>query len=182
MAYPTPTISRYSLRLRIDPYTIADKASEGATSTAAWPEDSSGDCSFESPSGTLYERLCVVRCLYDFDSPQADHLSFKQGDVLQIVKKENGWWAATRNDGAEVGWVPASYVRVIDEEVRAANEAQESRSPPPSYHDVLHGMRSAPPSFVDSFSPSVEGSMDYSLLGTVRVVRLYFIVILDVVA
>lgn len=179
MPHPPPNISRYSLRLQIDPLTsaaqhLSEKTSGGSSSAlGSVGSGQSVNWCFESPSGTTYERLCGVVCLYDFDSPDPDHLSFKEGDILQVVKQEQtGWWAAARNDGVEVGWIPASYVRIIDGSDRRADVSQDVPSPPPSYHDTLTGAKLAPPRFLDAFGPPEEGlvTVDQNVFNTTRVV------------
>ena len=88
-----------------------------ATSSSRAPSARREPWSYASPSGESYERICSVICLYDFSSSDSDHLSFRQDEVLNIVKKEeSGWWAAVRGDGSEVGWVPASYVHTLSDD------------------------------------------------------------------
>lgn len=60
-----------------------------------------------SPMGTMY-----VRALYDYDADDRTSLSFRQGDVIQVITQlESGWW-----DGiirGVRGWFPSNYCELI---------------------------------------------------------------------
>ncbi|KAI0962330.1 hypothetical protein AcW1_001177 [Taiwanofungus camphoratus] len=59
-----------------------------------------------------------VLCLYDYEAADADQLSFRKNEILEIIKREeSGWWAAMRPGGYEVGWIPSAYVEAISERV-----------------------------------------------------------------
>lgn len=53
-----------------------------------------------------------VRALYDYDADDRTSLSFRQGDVIQVITQlESGWW-----DGVIRGirgWFPSNYCAVI---------------------------------------------------------------------
>ncbi|KAF9531822.1 ras guanine nucleotide exchange factor domain-containing protein [Crepidotus variabilis] len=84
-----------------------------------------------SISDTQDSIVFSVLCLYEFDSDEAGLLSFRKGEMLDIIKRdETGWWAAMRQDGlgpADVGWIPQAFVRALSEEMaeklRPINEA-----------------------------------------------------------
>ena len=120
-----------SLRLSIStPPTLRDYVT--ATSSPRTSFARREPWSYESPSGESYERICSVICLYNFSSSDSDHLSFRQNEVLNIVRKEDsGWWAAVRGDGSGVGWVPASYVRTLSDDAaeRPYTVLEETRVP-----------------------------------------------------
>lgn len=60
-----------------------------------------------SPMGTMY-----VRALYDYDADDRTSLSFRQGDIIQVITQlESGWW-----DGiirGVRGWFPSNYCELI---------------------------------------------------------------------
>jgi son of sevenless len=59
--------------------------------------------------------LVSVLCLHDFESNDADHLSFNKNEILHVVKKEEtGWWAAVRENCTQVGWIPSAFVAELD--------------------------------------------------------------------
>jgi hypothetical protein len=79
-------------------------------------------------------------------SVDSDHLSFHKSDVLEVVKQESsGWWAAVRGNGTEVGWIPASYVKVLSNEAAEQAYVVREQTQIPNY-DRDNGSRSAPPS------------------------------------
>ncbi|XP_014856868.1 PREDICTED: nostrin isoform X2 [Poecilia mexicana] len=59
--------------------------------------------------------LCSIgkcKALYDFTPEHEDELTFKEGDVLDIYKKEeNGWWIGALNE--RKGHFPSSYVEEL---------------------------------------------------------------------
>src|SRR5882762_5796504 len=59
------------------------------------------------------------RALYDYKATDTSSLSFRKGDILEIVNKlESGWWDGFLGEAR--GWFPSNYVVVVsNEEVRA---------------------------------------------------------------
>nr|XP_023013068.1 adapter molecule Crk [Leptinotarsa decemlineata] len=52
---------------------------------------------------------------FDFDGKEKDDLSFKKGDILTILfKDEEQWWTAKNKDG-QTGSIPVPYVQKIEE-------------------------------------------------------------------
>jgi len=51
-----------------------------------------------------------ARALYDYPGQTPDELSFREGDVITIHKKDpGGWWEGELN--GQRGWIPANYVQ-----------------------------------------------------------------------
>lgn len=60
-----------------------------------------------SSSGQLY-----VRALYDYDADDRTSLSFRQGDIIQVITQlESGWWDGVIRGTR--GWFPSNYCVVI---------------------------------------------------------------------
>lgn len=60
-----------------------------------------------APPGQLY-----VRALYDYDADDRTSLSFRQGDVIQVITQlESGWWDGVIH-GVR-GWFPSNYCAVV---------------------------------------------------------------------
>nr|CAH7721799.1 unnamed protein product [Callosobruchus chinensis] len=52
---------------------------------------------------------------FDFEGKEKDDLSFKRGDILTVLfKDEEQWWTAKNKDG-KIGSIPVPYVQKIDE-------------------------------------------------------------------
>jgi len=63
-----------------------------------------------------------VRAMFNFDGKKPDHLSFKKGDVLVVVKKKSGWWKCHHeNASGKLGYIPSNYVKPIVEVEPIAN-------------------------------------------------------------
>ncbi|GAB7358165.1 hypothetical protein MBLNU230_g0319t2 [Neophaeotheca triangularis] len=61
-----------------------------------------------APLGQLY-----VRALYDYDADDQTSLSFRQGDVIQVITQlESGWWDGVIR-GVR-GWFPSNYCAVVN--------------------------------------------------------------------
>lgn len=60
------------------------------------------------------------RALYDFEAQDGSALSFRRGDVMEVLTQEpSGWWDGLLRD--ERGWFPSNYVEVIsDDEAKRA--------------------------------------------------------------
>jgi son of sevenless-like protein len=55
------------------------------------------------------------RAKYDYQSPDDASLSFRRGDIIEVLTRlETGWWDGLL--GEERGWFPSNYVDVISDE------------------------------------------------------------------
>lgn len=53
-----------------------------------------------------------VRALYNYDADDHTSLSFRQGDIIQVLTQlESGWWDGVINDVR--GWFPSNYCAII---------------------------------------------------------------------
>ncbi|GAB7347083.1 hypothetical protein MBLNU459_g3214t1 [Dothideomycetes sp. NU459] len=60
-----------------------------------------------SPPTTMH-----VRALYDYDADDRTSLSFRQGDIIQVITQlESGWWDGVIH-GVR-GWFPSNYCEVV---------------------------------------------------------------------
>ena len=101
---------------------------------------------YESPSGEFYGRICSVIGLYDFFSSDPDHLSFREQEILEIVRQdESGWWGAVRGDGSELGWIPAKFVRALSDDAVYRVHDNRERKRMPEFATGTESVRSAPP-------------------------------------
>lgn len=96
--------------------------------------------------------LETVRCLFDYQSTDPDHLSFKKNDLLTIVHKETtGWWAAKVPGDERIGWVPEAYVQLISTAMTEKMQIlrhqllQDSRSSDVAYTSPHSGRTITPP-------------------------------------
>ncbi len=56
-----------------------------------------------------------VRALYDYEADDQTSLSFRQGDIIQVLTQlESGWWDGVINDVR--GWFPSNYCTVLPSE------------------------------------------------------------------
>lgn len=71
------------------------------------------------PPGSMF-----VRALYDYDADDRTSLSFRQGDIIQVITQlESGWWDGVIN-GVR-GWFPSNYCAVV---TRADDDVQDERN------------------------------------------------------
>ncbi|THV03833.1 ras GEF [Dendrothele bispora CBS 962.96] len=55
------------------------------------------------------------RALYDYEAQDASALSFRRGDIIEVLTQQpSGWWDGLLGD--ERGWFPSNYVTIISEE------------------------------------------------------------------
>lgn len=66
------------------------------------------------------------RALYDYEAQSESSLSFRKGEVIEVLTQEpSGWWDGLLGD--DRGWFPSNYVQVIsDEEAEQIYLAQSS--------------------------------------------------------
>ena len=73
---------------------------------------------YQSLAGDSETILFPVLCMHDFEGEDAGLLSFKKNEILDVVKRDDtGWWAAMRQEGPVVGWIPQAYVSPLTEEM-----------------------------------------------------------------
>ena len=70
-----------------------------------------------------------VRALYNYDADDRTSLSFRQGDIIQVITQlESGWWDGVINNVR--GWFPSNYCAIISgpddpgEAIAASNEGE----------------------------------------------------------
>ncbi|TFY81918.1 hypothetical protein EWM64_g2092 [Hericium alpestre] len=73
-----------------------------------------------------YIATFFCRALYDYQSADDSSLSFRKGDIIEVLTRlETGWWDGLLGD--ERGWFPSNYVVVIsDEEADAVFSASDT--------------------------------------------------------
>jgi myosin-1 len=53
--------------------------------------------------------LPQCKALYDYDASDTDELTFREGDIIELVRKDpSGWW--TGKIGRKEGLFPSNYV------------------------------------------------------------------------
>jgi son of sevenless-like protein len=76
-------------------------------------------------SGTITPGGMYVKALYDYDADDRTSLSFRQGDIIQVITQlESGWWDGVIN-GVR-GWFPSNYCTVVQ---RPADNVDNDRNP-----------------------------------------------------
>lgn len=81
------------------------------------------------PDQTQYLSAVFCRALYDYESRDASSLSFRKGDVIEVLTQlDSGWWDGLLND--ERGWFPSNYVapvseQEVEQELRAVRMSSE---------------------------------------------------------
>jgi len=77
----------------------------------------------------------VAKALYNCESINPDELSFREGEILEIVENTGPWWKA-RNAGGKQGLVPGNYFDqpyyASEVEGSGSNEGVESSMSAPS--------------------------------------------------
>jgi son of sevenless-like protein len=64
------------------------------------------------PGSTASPPGMFVRALYDYDADDTTSLSFRKGDIIQVITQlESGWWDGIINEVR--GWFPSNYCAVI---------------------------------------------------------------------
>ena len=74
-----------------------------------------------APPGGLY-----VRALYDYETDDHTSLSFRQGDVIQVLTQlESGWWDGVIH-GIR-GWFPSNYCTIVNRPPENSDEEGTSQ-------------------------------------------------------
>ncbi|XP_046678554.1 uncharacterized protein LOC124366215 isoform X4 [Homalodisca vitripennis] len=84
----------------------------------------------EAPGETLYEGWdCPqVTAIHNYLPSQPDELNLALGDIVNVLRKTEGWFYGERTRDGEKGWFPGNYTREIaSKHVRARNLKQRHR-------------------------------------------------------
>ena len=106
---PTPRAPE----LPTDAYVATPRASVGGTET---PEeeyrDKVGDLLITPRMAqSIGQATEKVRAQFNFDAKKPDHLSFKKGDIMIVIKKKAGWWKVHHEGfSGKLGYVEKKYV------------------------------------------------------------------------
>ncbi|KAL4636198.1 nostrin isoform X4 [Arapaima gigas] len=112
----TPLRSRMSLRIMSTPETSQEPCSV-ENMKPQQNLDSNGQHSdftedTEDETGAELQNIGKCKALYDFISERDDELNLKEGDLLNILEKnDNGWWYGSLN--GQKGHFPSTYVEEL---------------------------------------------------------------------
>ena len=77
------------------------------------------------PGSTASSPAMYVRALYDYDSDDRTSLSFRAGDIIQVLNQlESGWWDGIINDVR--GWFPSNYCAVVTTPMESRRTEQQN--------------------------------------------------------
>lgn len=109
-----------------------------------------------------YITTFFCRALYDYQTNDASSLSFRRGDIIEVLTRlESGWWDGLL--GEERGWFPSNYVTVIsDQEAEAALSASDTDGPQPTQDDAVVDMAHSLSSVSVSSVPSIPQALSQS--------------------
>jgi len=101
---------------------------QGVTSSASRGRAASIGMSVQSPaSAAAAPATLYVRALYGFDADDRTSISFKKGDVIQVITQlASGWWDGILN-GVR-GWFPSNYCVVVTGPDAATGDARPPTS------------------------------------------------------
>ncbi|KAJ4333532.1 cell division cycle- protein [Didymella glomerata] len=87
-------------------------------------------------SGTITPGGMYVKALYDYDADDRTSLSFRQGDIIQVITQlESGWWDGVIN-GVR-GWFPSNYCTVVQRPSESVEDDRNHNGVDPSdEHDT----------------------------------------------
>ncbi|KAK2176270.1 hypothetical protein NP493_673g01034 [Ridgeia piscesae] len=87
----------------------------------------SGDSLEPSDNGYWSGRSYPTRCmsLYDFHASNADELSLKENEYLELVGDGDGdGWVRARSADGKVGYIPENYIQVVDDQSEVVDETE----------------------------------------------------------
>jgi len=93
-------------------------ANEQARNSEGLPHNTANFGIAVDPSHTLHpsdiKNLEFCKALYDFNGQNAQELSFKRGDIIAILRKDNNDWWRGRLKRGNIGLFPSNYVEIIE--------------------------------------------------------------------
>ena len=75
-----------------------------------------GAASLKLEIAPVIEIVCVARAKFTFEGQEGE-MSFRKGDVVEILEKDkNGWWLVKRKGDGVEGWAPGNYLEEVVEQ------------------------------------------------------------------
>lgn len=65
-----------------------------------------------------------AKALYSYQASKPTQLSFKEGDILQVIDDKGSWWKAKKTDGQK-GMVPSNYIEMLPKEKSSRSSSSE---------------------------------------------------------
>lgn len=130
------------------------------------------------PAGSLFQEYCA---LADYHAEEPSQVSFKSGDkVLVMSKDESGWWMCECH--GNVGWAPPSYLKSSAPEEDSDSDQEQFLGLPESYSDGssetdslksagfhLREIEAEEYTAIDSHEPQGEGQIAFAMGDTIHV-------------
>ena len=83
------------------------------------------------------------RAMYDYDAQDASALSFRRGDIIEVLTKQpSGWWDGLLGD--ERGWFPSNYVAMISDEEAEASFGDAANTEDQTSDEIAPGFAEPP--------------------------------------
>ncbi|XP_070711844.1 rho guanine nucleotide exchange factor 7-like [Pempheris klunzingeri] len=102
---------------------------QSRSSKAILPQYRSLDMSEGSGCGHL-----LVKARFPFEQTNEDELSFAKGDIINVIRQEDGgWWEGSLN--GKSGWFPSNYVRELKGNDKSSDKPKSGtlKSPPKGF-------------------------------------------------
>uniref|UniRef100_A0A8V0Y9W5 Intersectin-1 n=1 Tax=Gallus gallus TaxID=9031 RepID=A0A8V0Y9W5_CHICK len=87
------------------------------------------------PMLCIYFLLAEYVAMYTYESSEQGDLTFQQGDMILVTKKDGDWWTGTLGD--KTGVFPSNYVRLKDSEASGAAGKTGSLGKKPEIAQVI---------------------------------------------
>uniref|UniRef100_A0A8C3BUP4 Intersectin-1 n=1 Tax=Cairina moschata TaxID=8855 RepID=A0A8C3BUP4_CAIMO len=87
------------------------------------------------PLFCIYFSLAEYIAMYTYESSEQGDLTFQQGDMILVTKKDGDWWTGTLGDKS--GVFPSNYVRLKDSEASGAAGKTGSLGKKPEIAQVI---------------------------------------------
>eukprot|EP00040_Diaphanoeca_grandis_P011409 m.58480 g.58480 ORF g.58480 m.58480 type:complete len:512 (+) comp22557_c0_seq1:169-1704(+) len=68
-----------------------------------------------------------AKALYGYQATKPTQLSFKEGDILQVIDNSSSWWKSKSSDGQK-GMVPSNYLEMLPKETKPGRSSASSTS------------------------------------------------------
>uniref|UniRef100_A0A8C6MC04 Intersectin-1 n=1 Tax=Nothobranchius furzeri TaxID=105023 RepID=A0A8C6MC04_NOTFU len=121
--FPKSYVKLISANVTVPPSTVARNKNTSESGMSESPPNGKRPSSSPTKSSDTGEEYVAM---YTYESTEQGDLSFQQGDIVMVTRKEGDWWTGTV--GGKTGVFPSNYVKPRDSSIESLGPAGKTGS------------------------------------------------------
>ncbi|KAI9229440.1 MAG: hypothetical protein DHS80DRAFT_29782 [Piptocephalis tieghemiana] len=78
------------------------------------------------PKDSSPKKAIFAIAMYDYDAEETGEINFKEGQILEVIERNDpGWWKGSLGGGEPIGMFPSNYVQLVDDPEETLDQGGE---------------------------------------------------------